>query len=47
MKTDKEILEEIRRIVEAVINLDKSILGIPSDDHIEMSELVLRKIHSN
>jgi hypothetical protein len=46
MKTDKELIEEIRGICESIINLDGQVMERSSDDHIETCEIILNLINS-
>jgi hypothetical protein len=41
MKTDKELIEEIRRVCLSIINLDGQVMERPSDDHLELSRYLL------
>jgi hypothetical protein len=40
MKGNEEILEEIKSLCDSIINLDQVKYKRPSDDHIELAQLI-------
>jgi hypothetical protein len=45
MNDNEEVLERIKELCELITELDNRIIGIPSDDHVELSNLILNIIN--